>query len=53
MHNGFAHVSIPIYGLVPPSLCTHLVARLEIQFVGMARLEVVEYDIEIGGQQTV
>lgn len=37
----------------PLPFFTYLVARLEIQFVGMARLEVVEYDIEIGGQQTV
>lgn len=34
-------------------IATHLVARLEIEFVGMARLEVVEYDVQIGGQQTV
>lgn len=50
-------VSVPTYGLqLPPRwfpLITHLVARLEIEFVGVARLEVVENDVQIGGQQTV
>lgn len=45
-------IGIRIYVLQLP-LATHLVARLEIKFVGMARLEVVEYDVQIGGQQTV
>lgn len=38
---------------IVPLVATHLVTRLEIEFVGMARLEVVEYDVQIGRQQTV
>lgn len=32
---------------------THLVSGFEVQFVRMARLEVVEYDVQIVWQQTM
>lgn len=38
---------------LPTQCITHLIARFQIQLIGMPRLEVVEYNVQIGGQQTM